>query len=111
MKKIAHLSRPITEHQGNTMITIEHTDTFGGEANYCWVNRYHCKEPVTDRQLIRLAKRVTGLTGTRCQVFNCGGDISIKPRRVCQIVFVGYEDEAFLHHASVEIDSRGERLC
>lgn len=26
-------------------ITIEHTDTFGGEANYCWVRRETVEEP------------------------------------------------------------------
>ena len=45
-------------------IKIEITDTFGGEANYCWVRRYTLdyKENETERALIRRAKNIAGIS-------------------------------------------------
>ena len=57
---------------------LEHTDTFGGEANYCWVNRAEI-EAETDRAVIRAAKRFAGLTGQRCRTESCGDMIQITP--------------------------------
>jgi hypothetical protein len=77
---------------------VEHTDTFGGDANYCWVNRYeieaHGKTPTGQRiSLVRQAKKLCGLTGVRCDVWDCGDMIEIRPRGICQIVFVTWKDE------------------
>lgn len=74
---------------------VEHTDTFGGEANYCWVNRYEIPaNPKPSRHaLVRRAKALTGLTGIRCDVDDYGGDLTIRPRGVCQVVFVTWQDE------------------
>lgn len=64
---------------------IEYTDTFGGEANYCWVKRcnvtmpdlthygysgsadgsYSMANKVFKRELMRKAKAAIGLTGIR----------------------------------------------
>lgn len=86
------------------MLTIEHTDTFAGEANYCWVKRWKCDEELTDRQAIRLAKKLAGLTGHPCRVENIGGDIAIYPRRICQVVFIGYAETEYALRVQVDRD-------
>ncbi len=90
------------------MITIEHTDTFQGESNYCWVNRWHCKAELTDKQAVRLAKKLAGLTGHRCEVSYYGDMIDIRPRRMCQVIFVGYDEADRAERHGVEIDSHGD---
>lgn len=75
------------------MTTIEYTDTFGGEANYCWVKRWHHSRTLTDRQEVTLAKRLAGLTGHPCRVENWGDTLAIYPRRICRVVFVGYTED------------------
>jgi hypothetical protein len=78
---------------------VEHTDTFGGESNYAWVNRYTI--PARDARghepsryaLVRRAKALCGLTNVRCDVDDYGGDLTIRPRGVCQVVFVTWQDD------------------
>lgn len=78
-----------------TTITIEHTDTFGGEANYCWVRRETIEEPenkpFTKRAIVRKAKAFAGFTGRKSEVTDFGDMIEIRPRGLCQIVFVTWE--------------------
>ena len=75
------------------MLTIEHTDTFQGEANYSWVNRWYCNDEVnTRRQRVLLAKRLAGLTGVPCRVENYGDMLTIRPRGCCQVIFIAWED-------------------
>ena len=71
-------------------IKIEVTDTFGGESNYSWVRRY---ELTTDRdrtrlQIVREAKRLAGWTGVRCVTEDHGDLITLRPRGVCQVMFI-----------------------
>jgi len=70
------------------MYQVEHTDTFAGEANYCWVNRHALPDGLTRLQLVRRAKALTGLTGVRSLVHDCGGTLEIRPIGLCQVVFV-----------------------
>jgi hypothetical protein len=84
------------------VIQFEHTDTFGGEANYCWVKRltltkdaaedhgiaYAASANVSDRSIVRAAKAFAGFTGMRCDVLSWGDGFAIRPREVCQVVFV-----------------------
>lgn len=74
------------------MITIEHTDTFGGEANYCWVKRWHTERDLNDAQLVRLAKKLTGLTGVPCRKESFGDLTALYPRGICQVVFIAWAD-------------------
>ena len=70
---------------------VEHTDTFGGEANYCWVNRYEI--PLGSRlATVRRAKALCGLTGVRCDVSDFGDGLEIRPRGLCQVVFISYKE-------------------
>jgi hypothetical protein len=57
---------------------VEQTDTFGGEANYCWVRR-ETIEAKSDRDLVRKAKAFAGYTGRRCRVDNLGNMVQITP--------------------------------
>lgn len=75
------------------MITIEHTDTFGGDANYCWVKRWHSFRKLTDLQAVRLAKRICGLSGHRCRSENWGDVIALYPAGICQVIFIGWQDD------------------
>ena len=77
--------------KNETSWEVEHTDTFAGEANYCWVRRYQIKG--TGRQtIIRRAKKACGLTGVRCRVTDFGDMFEIRPQGICQIVFVTYHE-------------------
>lgn len=72
---------------------VEHTDTFGGEANYCWRNTYRLPGGLTRLQKVRRAKALCGLTGVRCVVSDFGDVLEIRPRGVAQVVFVTWCDE------------------
>jgi len=68
---------------------IELTDTFGGEANYCWVRRATLKAPATisDRSLVRRAKEALGLHGPHKKE-NMGETIALRPVGACIICFI-----------------------
>lgn len=72
---------------------FEHTDTFGGDANYCWVNREsHNVEAMPSKlALVRRAKAFAGFTGLKCEVLEYGDCLQITPSGLCQTVFVIYE--------------------
>lgn len=58
---------------------VELTDTFGGEANYCWVKRAEMELPVgiSRRALIRKAKAVLGVTYRHKPADDCGDQIRL----------------------------------
>ena len=74
------------------MWKVEHTDTFGGEANYCWAHRYEIPD-ASRLALIRRAKALCGLTGVRCDVTSFGDMYEIRPRGLCQVLFVSWLDQ------------------
>lgn len=55
---------------------VEYTDTFGGEANYCWVDRQSLELPagLSDLAIMRRAKAAVGLSGMRGRSY-CHGDM------------------------------------
>lgn len=85
---------------------IEYTDTFGGEANYCWVKRATVHMPELahygydggtnyaqanrryERELMRRAKAEMGLTGVRGIKCDIGETIEFRPYRSCTVMFV-----------------------
>lgn len=74
---------------------VEVTDTFGGEANYCWVDRDTIEVKTdTQRAIIRAAKKAMGWNGVRCKVDNMGDEYHVRPYRLCQIMFVSWHDES-----------------
>ena len=66
---------------------IEMTDTFGGEANYCWVNRFIVSAS-TPRGAMR---RVTARTGDRVRDVGCDRWDAVG---ACVCFFVEWIDDA-----------------
>jgi hypothetical protein len=89
---------------------VELTDTFGGEANYCWVRRatvtmpelthygydggsnYAKANKVYQRELTRRAKAAVGLTGDRGVKTDFGDSIEFRPYGRCVVMFVTYRE-------------------
>ena len=78
---------------------IEHTDTFGTDANYAWVRRLKVCIPTLKnghertraqerRWLVRHAKEYARMSGARADVSDYGDMIEIRPRGMAQVVFV-----------------------
>ena len=88
--------------------TYEYTDTFGGEANYCWVKRgtvtmpclthygydggtNYCKSnKVFERELVKKVKAELGLTGIRARRESWGETIVL--RFSGTILFIDYKE-------------------
>ena len=69
------------------------TDIFGGQANYCWVREYVFADTgQNDRAIVREAKALTGLTGWPAVTYNHGDSFEIRPRGLCQVVFVEHRE-------------------
>lgn len=68
---------------------IEMTDTFGGEANYCWVRRATIEAPCTSTSamLVRRAKRALGITG-RHKTTDWGDLIRLDLAGACICIFI-----------------------
>ena len=68
----------------------EMTDTFGGEANYSWVENasFELPDGATDLKVVRRAKELLGLTGVKCDREEYGETIVLRPRNTCTIVFI-----------------------
>lgn len=89
---------------------VEYTDTFNGEANYCWVRRatvdmpelthygydgstnYCAANRVYDRELMRKAKKAVGLTGVRGERVDLGDTLEFRPYRSATVMFVSPVD-------------------
>ena len=85
---------------------VEYTDTFGGEANYCWVKRQSITMPelthygydggtnyvkankVYKRELIRKAKSAMGISGMRGKLEDYSDSYAFRPYRSCTIMFI-----------------------
>ena len=74
---------------------VEHTDTFGGEANYAWVHRYEFEadDDTTDLALVRRAKKLCGVSGQRSTTESWGDMIAIRMTHSCQIIFITFKEE------------------
>lgn len=68
----------------------EYTDTFGGQANYCWCKKakFELSANSTDRQIVMAAKSELGLTGVRCKTSSYGEGFELRPVGSCTVVFV-----------------------
>jgi hypothetical protein len=75
---------------------VEVTDTFGGEANYCWLNRYSIEpRKSTDRAIVRAAKKAAGWSGMRCHVSSFGDSIEVRPvgrNHPLWVMFINYAE-------------------
>lgn len=82
----------ITQTEPTGAYAVEYTDTFGGEANYCWVRRATVRAPddASQAAIMRRAKAAVGLTGVRGRVTNYGDTIEFRPFRMATVMFVNY---------------------
>jgi len=71
-------------------IRTEYTDTFGGDANYSWVQRasFEVTDNAPESAIIRRAKKGHGLNGMPCRKVDLGGLIALYPRNSCTVLFV-----------------------
>lgn len=73
---------------------VEITDTFGGQANYSWVERYVLEDNgLTEIQLVRRAKALVGLNGVRGTGHWFGDMYEFRPYGYCQVMFIGIIDD------------------
>lgn len=73
--------------------TVEYTDTFGGEANYCWVKRAtFTLDSYTNRTIIRKAKALMGLTNVRGRTEDYGDMLKFTPYKSNTVMFVTYTE-------------------
>ncbi len=83
------------------MYNVELTDTFGGEANYCWVKRAQVAgrdddawNPRREQSLVmRRAKAEMGMSGVRGVTHNMGDGYEFRPYGACVVMFVTWTDE------------------
>ena len=71
---------------------VEVTDTFGGEANYSWVDRHDFEaDGLTDRQVERKARALAGLTGVNTRRSDYGDEVrwDVVGANIC--AFLSYE--------------------
>jgi hypothetical protein len=72
----------------------EYTDTFGGEANYCWVRRATV-DGKGKRSILRRARAALGLTGVRGRITaDFGDEWHWVPRGCCTVLMVRWDDGA-----------------
>ena len=62
-------------------VTVTQTDTFNGEANYSWANRYEfaINGEASQRNIVRKAKFLAGMTGVKADTYDYGESLTIKP--------------------------------
>lgn len=88
----------------------EYTDTFAGEANYCWVKRgkvtmpelthygytgssdgsYSRANKIANRELMRRVKAELGLTRVRGRVYHHGDMSEFRPYGMAAVVFINH---------------------
>ncbi len=85
---------------------VEMTDTYGGEANYCWVTRkaVPVTDDLTDLKLVRRAKNILGISGLRGVTENYGDMIKFKPYKLCIVAFIRYCDNPKCIHLDTDSD-------
>ena len=74
-------------------VVVTQTDTFGGEANYSWANRYEfaIHSEASQRNIVKKAKFLAGMTGVKSDTYDYGESLTIKPRGYNQVIFVDFE--------------------
>ena len=81
------------DNKGMMKVVVTHTDTFGGEPNYGWVNRHEftIHREASQRNITRKAKAMAGMTGVKADTFDYDTGLTIKPRGYHQVIFVDFE--------------------
>ena len=93
LAQIAGLPEPVPPgaKEDVTFWDVETTDTFAGEANYCWVRReLVCTPADTDKhrhRVVRMLRSAAGLTNTRATFCDHGDMIRWDWRNACIVTF------------------------
>lgn len=89
---------------------IEHTDTYGGEANYCWVTRYIFQGTTT--QAVKAAKAAIGWTGKKTTRTYLGGfSWEYRAPGLAQVLFIRpVEKHSFEAENYPWINAKGHRV-
>lgn len=91
------------------LYNVELTDTFAGEANYCWVRRASVSVPewtafsdfdgngrrepkAYQRTVMRRAKAAVGMTGARGVTERVGDGYEFRPYGACVVLFVTWAE-------------------
>ena len=84
---------PIEREKSMMKVVVTQTDTFGGEANYAWANRYEfaIHKSASQRNITRKAKALAGMTGVKADTYDYDMGLTIKPRGYNQVIFVDFE--------------------
>lgn len=74
-------------------VVVTQTDTFCGEPNYGWAKRYEfaIHKHASQRNVIRKAKALTGMTGVKADTYDYGDGYTVKLRGYNQVIFVDFE--------------------
>ena len=74
-------------------MNIEMTDTFGGEANYCWVKRAKIDASFDNRRdLLRKIRKEFGIEGVKLrETMNCGDMVRWDIVGACVCIFATWE--------------------
>jgi len=79
---------------------IDHTDTFGGEANYCWVHRFKVEADSLKQALTKVKKEVYYQPLPR-HLLSDYGDM-LRADIGYEVFFVSEADESDLNHANIK---------
>lgn len=74
---------------------VEYTDTFSGEANYCWVRHaeFDC-DNMSDLAIVRKAKDLLGISGKRANNQSSNsGDMMARYFSNATVMFITFEEK------------------
>ena len=69
---------------------VEYTDTFAGQANYSWCERYEffIDRKAGRQRIVQAAKALAGLSGVRCRSYESGDGYTLYPHNTCTVLFI-----------------------
>ena len=71
------------------MILLEYTDTFGGEANYCWVERHEIADTsLSIRKILQTAREVFGINTKLRMQYDTGLERRYNLQGCCRCLFI-----------------------
>ena len=84
-------------HEPVEVWEVQHTDTYGGEANYSWVKREEIRvaKGAKRRSIMVHAMRAIGMSGVKIkEVENWGDTYKVTWRGIAQVAFVSFKEES-----------------
>lgn len=73
-------------------VSVEVTDTLGGDPNYSWVKRKELDliDTLSKYSIVRRVKKEIGWSGQRCLTVDYGDSIELRPYGECQVAFISF---------------------